>query len=69
MLGIGAGFSLLHACGVRSVPFTFSNAWNLEGHYGFYSSAKAESELGYRPRSAQEAVADYVQWAKTRGAA
>jgi dihydroflavonol-4-reductase len=33
----------------------------------FFSSAKAESALGYRARAAQEALADAVQWFRTAG--
>ena len=33
----------------------------------FYSSAKAERELGYRPRPADEAFADAVRWFRDNG--
>ncbi|RME24595.1 MAG: epimerase, partial [Deltaproteobacteria bacterium] len=33
----------------------------------FYSSARAESELGYRFRPAAEAIADAVEWYRTNG--
>jgi dihydroflavonol-4-reductase len=33
----------------------------------FFSSAKAQAELGYRPRPAIEAVADAVAWFRAQG--
>ncbi len=33
----------------------------------FFSSAKAEAELGYRPRPAREAIADALAWFRSEG--
>ena len=33
----------------------------------FFSSAKAEAELGYRPRPARVAIADAIDWFRARG--
>jgi len=66
MMALGAGFSLLRWCGKKQVPFTFTQARQLVGKYGWYSSRKAESELGYTWRPAREAAADYVAWARSR---
>ena len=33
----------------------------------FFSSAKAEAELGYRPRPATEAIADAISWFQANG--
>jgi dihydroflavonol-4-reductase len=65
MFALGAGFSLLHRLGKKRVPFTWSQARQLVGKYGWYSSHKAVRELGYRWRPAQEAIADYVAWAQS----
>ena len=61
MLGLGAGFSLLGAAGVRNLPFTYGQA-RLAGSYAWYSSRKAAEELGYSWRPVREAVASYLDW-------
>jgi dihydroflavonol-4-reductase len=62
MLVIGAAFSLLQQAGVKKVPFNYSQAINLVGKYGFYSSQKAVRELGYSWRCAEDAIGSYVAW-------
>jgi dihydroflavonol-4-reductase len=64
LLGIGAGFSAAKLVTRRQVPFTFTQARSLAGKYGFYSSRKAEEELGYQWRSAKEAITDFVAWVR-----
>jgi dihydroflavonol-4-reductase len=36
-------------------------------HRMFFSSAKAERELGYRPRHAREGLADAIAWFRQAG--
>ncbi len=62
MLGLGMGFSGLHRLGLRNVPFTYGQASQLVGKYGYYSSAKAVRDLGYSWRPVADAVAAYVEW-------
>jgi dihydroflavonol-4-reductase len=64
MLGIGGAFSVAKLLGAGRVPFTFTQARQLIGKYGFYSSHKAFEELGYRWRPAKDAINDYVQWVR-----
>jgi dihydroflavonol-4-reductase len=61
---LGLGFSLLKRLTGRPVPFTARQAWLLAGRYGWYSSARAQTELGYRWRPVADAVRDYVAWAR-----
>jgi dihydroflavonol-4-reductase len=63
---MGLGFSFLHWLTGRPVPFTARQARLLAGRYGWYSSAKAQIELGYRWRPVEDAIRDYVTWARTR---
>ena len=46
------------------MPFSFTQARQLAGKYGWYSSDKAAREIGYRWRPAAEAVRDYVGWVR-----
>ena len=68
MLLMGAAFSTLQRAGHPSVPFTYEQAAQLVGKYGWYSSRKAVEELGYSWRSAEESVRSYIQWVQTRKA-
>ncbi len=43
-------------------PFLTLDALRMAKHRMFFSSAKAEAELGYRARPHQEALADAIQW-------
>jgi dihydroflavonol-4-reductase len=43
-------------------PFITVDGVKLAGKWMFFSSAKAERELGYRPRPAIEALRDAVEW-------
>ncbi len=65
LLAAGLAFSALRGLGWARVPFTFTQARELAGKYGWYSSARAVRELGYSWRPAREAVADYVAWARS----
>jgi dihydroflavonol-4-reductase len=69
MLSLGLGFSCLHKLGKQTVPFTFTQARQLVGRYGWYSSEKARQELGYTWRPAREAVAAAVEWFRSARAA
>jgi dihydroflavonol-4-reductase len=64
MLGLGACFGLFRRLGWRGAPFTFSQVKELVGRYGWYSSGKAASELGYSWRPALEGVLSYVEWVR-----
>src|SRR5262249_23658017 len=66
LLAAGAASSLLRAVGCRGVPFDYQQARHLAGKYGWYSSRKAATELGYSWRPVEEAVADYIDWARGR---
>jgi dihydroflavonol-4-reductase len=61
----GLGFSLLQWLTGRPVPFTARQARLLAGRYGWYSSEKARAELGYRWRPVEDAVGEYVTWARS----
>jgi dihydroflavonol-4-reductase len=61
---LGLGFSFAQWLSGRAVPFTGRQARLLAGRYGWYSSAKAEAELGYRVRPAIDAVRDYIAWVR-----
>ena len=51
----------------RGEPFVTVDGVRMAKKRMFFSSAKAESALGYRARAAQEALADAVQWFRTAG--
>jgi dihydroflavonol-4-reductase len=61
---MGLGFSFLKWLTGRPVPFTARQARLLAGRYGWYSSARARTELGYRWRPVEDAIRDYVTWAR-----
>ena len=48
-------------------PFLTVDGLKMSRHHMFYSSAKAQGELGYRARPWQEAVADAVAWFRQAG--
>ena len=48
-------------------PFLTADALRMSRHKMFFSSAKAQSDLGYRARPYREALADAVTWFKTQG--
>lgn len=48
-------------------PFTTVNGVRMARKKMFYSSAKAENELGYRARPAEEAFRDAVAWFRANG--
>ena len=48
-------------------PFLTRDALRMSRHHMFYSSARAESELGYAPRDWREALADAVAWFRSAG--
>ena len=64
VIASGAGFSILERVTGRPMPFSFTQARQLAGKYGWYSSDKAARELGYRSRPVAEAVRDYVTWVR-----
>ena len=71
-LPIGPLFPLAHAAEAVAKftgrePFITVDALKMSRYTMFFSSAKAESELGYRARPYREALADAVTWFKTAG--
>jgi len=48
-------------------PFLTLDGLRMARHHMFYSSAKAERELGYRARPYEEAVADAIGWFREAG--
>ena len=48
-------------------PFLTVDALKMAGHHMFFSSAKAERELGYRARPYPEALADALAWFRREG--
>ena len=48
-------------------PFLTVDALKMAGHHMFFSSAKAERELGYRARPYLEALADALAWFRLEG--
>ncbi len=48
-------------------PFLTADALRMSRHEMFFSSAKAQAELGYRARPYREALQDAVTWFKTQG--
>jgi dihydroflavonol-4-reductase len=55
------------ACLSGREPFTTRDGLRMARHRMFFSSAKAKSELGYRPRSASEGLADAIAWFRQAG--
>jgi dihydroflavonol-4-reductase len=48
-------------------PFLTRDALDMAAHQMFFTSAKAERELGYRARPYREALADALAWFRTAG--
>jgi dihydroflavonol-4-reductase len=48
-------------------PFLTLDGLRMAKHRMFFSSAKAERELGYRHRPYQEAIKDALEWFKRTG--
>jgi dihydroflavonol-4-reductase len=48
-------------------PFVTSDALKMASHHMFFSSAKAERELGYTARPYREAIADALAWFGAHG--
>ena len=48
-------------------PFLTLDSLRMARHHMYYSSAKAERELGYSARPYAEALADALEWFKTQG--
>jgi len=48
-------------------PFLTVDSLRMAAHHMFYTSAKAQAELGYRARPWQEAVADALAWFGAQG--
>jgi dihydroflavonol-4-reductase len=48
-------------------PFLTLDGLRMAGHHMFYSSAKAERELGYSARPYEEAIADAIAWFREAG--
>ena len=48
-------------------PFLTVDSLRMAAHHMFYSSAKAEAELGYRARPWAEAIADALTWFGAQG--
>jgi dihydroflavonol-4-reductase len=48
-------------------PFLTRDALKMSRHHMFFSSAKAERELGYRARPYQDALADALAWFRREG--
>jgi dihydroflavonol-4-reductase len=50
-----------------SEPFLTVDALRMSEHHMFFSSAKAERELGYRARPYEDAIADALTWFRAAG--
>ena len=48
-------------------PFVTSDALKMASHHMFFSSAKAERDLGYAARPFREAIADALAWFRDHG--
>ena len=48
-------------------PFLTVDALRMAGHHMFFSSARAEAELGYRARPWEEALTDAIAWFRGAG--
>jgi dihydroflavonol-4-reductase len=48
-------------------PFLTLDGLRMSGHHMFYSSAKAETALGYRARPHEKAIADAINWFREAG--
>ena len=71
-LPLGPLFPLAHAAEAVArltgkEPFLTADALRMSRHKMFFSSAKAQAELGYGARPYRDALADAVTWFKTHG--
>ncbi|MDE2301890.1 MAG: NAD-dependent epimerase/dehydratase family protein [Sphingomonadales bacterium] len=48
-------------------PFLTRDSLRMAAHHMYYSSARAQAELGYRARPAREALADALAWFRIAG--
>jgi dihydroflavonol-4-reductase len=48
-------------------PFLTRDALRMAGHHMFFSSSRAERELGYRPRPYRTALEDAIAWYSAAG--
>ncbi len=48
-------------------PFLTLDSLRMAGHHMYYTSAKAQRELGYQARPYREALADAVEWFRQQG--
>ncbi len=55
------------ACLSGREPFTTRDGLRMARHRMFFSSAKANRELGYRPRPASEGLSDAIAWFRQAG--
>jgi len=62
MIALAAGLEAGSLVTRRPPLMTIRQASRFVGHYGFYSSDKAERELGYTSRPGAEALARTVSW-------
>jgi len=51
----------------RYEPFLTLDGLRMSAHHMFYSSTKAERDLGYRARPYEEAIADAIAWFRLAG--
>ena len=51
----------------KTDPFLTVDSLKMAAHNMYYSSAKAEAELGYRARPYREALADAIDWFRAMG--
>jgi dihydroflavonol-4-reductase len=64
MLALGYGFGLLQRINRSQVPFTYSQVKHSLRKYGWYSSEKARTALGYSWSPVRQAVASYIEWVR-----
>lgn len=62
---VGALGDFMELCGLKG-PLSRENAYTAT-MYHWFDSSKAQKELGFKPRSAKEAIHNSVQWVKDQG--
>ena len=50
-----------------NAPFVTRDALNMAAHHMFFTSVKAEGELGYAARPYREALIDALAWFRAAG--